>query len=50
MVRKKTHGRLAKYVNTPEAMVMFRHHYGIPDDVYLEYKFWENALPRESGD
>ena len=50
MARKKTHDKLAKYVNTPKAMALFRHHYGIPDDVYLEYKFWEDALPREPGD
>ena len=50
MTRKKSHGRLAKYVNTPEAMAIFRHHYSIPDDVHLEYKYWEDVLPKESGD
>ncbi len=50
MARKKTQGKLAKYVNTPEAIAIFCHHYGVPDDVHLEYKFWENALPGELGD
>jgi hypothetical protein len=50
MTKKKTLGKLGKYVNTPEAMAQFRHHYGFPDDVYLEYKFWEDALPKEPGD
>uniref|UniRef100_A0A2N9II38 Uncharacterized protein n=1 Tax=Fagus sylvatica TaxID=28930 RepID=A0A2N9II38_FAGSY len=35
---KKTQGKLARYVNTPEAMERFRRHYGVPDDVYLEYR------------
>uniref|UniRef100_A0A2N9GES3 Uncharacterized protein n=1 Tax=Fagus sylvatica TaxID=28930 RepID=A0A2N9GES3_FAGSY len=35
---KKTQGKLARYVNTPEAMARFRRHYGVPDDVYLEYR------------
>jgi hypothetical protein len=50
MEKKKTLGRLAKYVNSTEVMALFRHHYGVPDDVYLEYKFWEDALPGEPGD
>jgi hypothetical protein len=50
MVRKKTHDKLAKYINIPKAMALFCHHYGILDDVYLEYKFWEDALPGEPGD
>lgn len=33
MARKKSYGRMAKYVNTPEAMTVFCHHYGIPDGV-----------------
>uniref|UniRef100_A0A2N9H056 Uncharacterized protein n=1 Tax=Fagus sylvatica TaxID=28930 RepID=A0A2N9H056_FAGSY len=41
---KKTQGKLARYVNTPEAMEKFRRHYGVPDDVYLEYRFWEDAI------
>uniref|UniRef100_A0A2N9FIG1 Uncharacterized protein n=1 Tax=Fagus sylvatica TaxID=28930 RepID=A0A2N9FIG1_FAGSY len=47
---KKTQGKLARYVNTPEAMEKFRRHYGVPDDVYLEYRFWENAITGEPGD
>uniref|UniRef100_A0A2N9HLT5 Uncharacterized protein n=1 Tax=Fagus sylvatica TaxID=28930 RepID=A0A2N9HLT5_FAGSY len=47
---KKTQGKLARYVNTPEAMERFRRHYGVPDDVYLEYRFWENAITGEHGD
>uniref|UniRef100_A0A2N9ECV3 Uncharacterized protein n=1 Tax=Fagus sylvatica TaxID=28930 RepID=A0A2N9ECV3_FAGSY len=47
---KKTQGKLARYVNTPEAMERFRRHYGIPDDVYLEYRFWEDAITGEHGD
>uniref|UniRef100_A0A2N9GIY7 Uncharacterized protein n=1 Tax=Fagus sylvatica TaxID=28930 RepID=A0A2N9GIY7_FAGSY len=35
---KKTQGKLARYVNTPEAMKRFRRHYGVPDDVHLEYR------------
>uniref|UniRef100_A0A2N9FXK3 Uncharacterized protein n=1 Tax=Fagus sylvatica TaxID=28930 RepID=A0A2N9FXK3_FAGSY len=50
MAKKKTQGKLAKYVNTPEAMAIFRRHYGVLDDVYLEYKFWENAILGEPGD
>ena len=29
---KKTQGKLARYVNTPEAMEKFRRHYGVPDE------------------
>uniref|UniRef100_A0A2N9H223 Uncharacterized protein n=1 Tax=Fagus sylvatica TaxID=28930 RepID=A0A2N9H223_FAGSY len=47
---KKTQGKLARYVNTPEAMEKFRRHYGVPDDVYLEYRFWEDAITGEPGD
>ena len=50
MAKKKTQGKLAKYVNTLEAMAIFRHHYDVPNDVYLEYKFWENAFLGEPGD
>uniref|UniRef100_A0A2N9G7M9 Uncharacterized protein n=1 Tax=Fagus sylvatica TaxID=28930 RepID=A0A2N9G7M9_FAGSY len=46
---KKTQGKLARYVNTPEAMEKFRRHYGVPDDVYLEYRFWEDAIPGTRG-
>uniref|UniRef100_A0A2N9IFD1 Uncharacterized protein n=1 Tax=Fagus sylvatica TaxID=28930 RepID=A0A2N9IFD1_FAGSY len=47
---KKTQGKLARYVNTPEAMERFRRHYGVPDDVHLEYRFWEDAITGEHGD
>ncbi len=47
---KKTQGKLARYVNTPEAMEKFCRHYGVPDDVYLEYRFWEDAITGEPGD
>ena len=50
MAKKKSYGRLAKYVNTPEVMAVFPHHYGIPDEVQLEYRYWENIFPKESGD
>uniref|UniRef100_A0A2N9G9I8 Aminotransferase-like plant mobile domain-containing protein n=1 Tax=Fagus sylvatica TaxID=28930 RepID=A0A2N9G9I8_FAGSY len=43
-------GKLARYVNTPEAMERFRRHYGVPDDVHLAYRFWEDALTGEPGD
>ena len=47
---KKSQGKLARYVNTPQAMAVFRRHYGVPDDVHLEYRFWEDALTSEPGD
>ena len=47
---KKSQGKLARYVNTPEAMERFRRHYGVPDDVHLAYRFWEDALTGEPGD
>ena len=50
MAKKKSYGRLEKYVNTPEVMAVFPHHYGIPDEVQLEYRYWENIFPKESGD
>ena len=50
MAKKKTQGKLAKYVNTPQAMVVFRRHYGVPDDVHLEYKFWKDTLICELED
>ena len=31
-------------------MDRFRHHYGVPDDVHLEYRYWEDTLPEEHGD
>ena len=42
--KKKTQGKLAQYVNTPQAMAVFHHHYGVPDDMHLEYRFWKDAL------
>ena len=50
MAKKKNYGRLAKYVNTPEAMATFHRHYGISDKVRLEYCFWEDAIPKQLGD
>ncbi len=50
MAKKKNYGRLAKYVNTPEAMATFHRHYGISDEVRLEYCFWEDAIPKQLGD
>ena len=47
---KKSQGKLARYVNTLEAMEKFRRHYGVPDDVHLAYRFWEDALTGEPGD
>ena len=47
---KKSQGKLARYVNTSQAMAVFRRHYGVLDDVHLEYRFWENALTGEPGD
>ena len=46
MTKKKNYGRLAKYVNTPEAMAAFRCHYSIPNEEKLEYRFWEDVLPK----
>uniref|UniRef100_A0A2N9FNG4 Uncharacterized protein n=1 Tax=Fagus sylvatica TaxID=28930 RepID=A0A2N9FNG4_FAGSY len=31
-------------------MNIFRRHYGVPDDVHLAYRFWEDALTGEPGD
>ncbi len=50
MARTRTYGKLAKYLNTPEAMARFHHHYGVLDDVHLEYRYWEDTLPGEPGD
>uniref|UniRef100_A0A2N9EMW8 Uncharacterized protein n=1 Tax=Fagus sylvatica TaxID=28930 RepID=A0A2N9EMW8_FAGSY len=46
---KKSQDKLARYVNTPEAMNIFHRHYGVPDDVHLAYRFWEDALTGEPG-
>ncbi len=50
MAKKKAFGRLAKYVHPLEAMVAFRRHYSIPNDVGLEYRHWEDVLPSWLGD
>lgn len=50
MARTRTYGKLAKYLNTPEAMAQFCRHYGVPDDVHLEYRYWEDTLPAVPGD
>ncbi len=47
MGRKKNEedrGKLARYVNTLEAMAIFRHLYGIPNNVRLRYVHWFDAL------
>ena len=31
-------------------MVVFRRHYGVPDDVHLEYRFWKDTLICEPED
>uniref|UniRef100_A0A2N9IRC8 Uncharacterized protein n=1 Tax=Fagus sylvatica TaxID=28930 RepID=A0A2N9IRC8_FAGSY len=48
MGRKKNEedgGKLSRYVNTPEAMAVFRHLYEIPNNVGLRYVHWFDALP-----
>jgi hypothetical protein len=52
MGRKKTEkgGKLCRFVNTPEAMAVFRHIYEIPTDVGLKYVHWSDALVPASGD
>ena len=53
MGRKKNEedgGKLACYVNTPEAMAVFRHLYEIPTNVGLRYVHWSDALPPSSGE
>ena len=47
---KKSQGKLARYANTPEAMERFCRHYGVPGEVHLEYRYWEDALTGEPGD
>uniref|UniRef100_A0A2N9IY35 Uncharacterized protein n=1 Tax=Fagus sylvatica TaxID=28930 RepID=A0A2N9IY35_FAGSY len=51
MGRKKTvkGGKLCRFVNTPEAMAVFRHVYEIPNDVGLRYVHWSNALVPAAG-
>ena len=53
MGKKRTEedgSKLARYVNTPENMALFRRLYRIPDDVGLQYVHWSNALPPSSGE
>ena len=50
MAKKKTQGKLAQYVNTPQAMAVFHRHYGVPNAVHLEYRFWKDVLTGEPGD
>ena len=48
--KEKDGGKLSHYVNTPEAMVVFRHVYEIPNDVRLRYMHWSDALNPPTGD
>uniref|UniRef100_A0A2N9F888 Uncharacterized protein n=1 Tax=Fagus sylvatica TaxID=28930 RepID=A0A2N9F888_FAGSY len=53
MGKKRTEedgGKLARYVNTPENMALFRRLYRIPDNVGLRYVHWSDALPPSSGE
>uniref|UniRef100_A0A2N9GDH8 Uncharacterized protein n=1 Tax=Fagus sylvatica TaxID=28930 RepID=A0A2N9GDH8_FAGSY len=53
MGKKRTEedrGKLARYVNTPENMALFRRLYRVPDDVGLRYVHWSDALPPSSGE
>ena len=47
---KEDRGKLARYVNTPEMMALFRRLYQVPDDVGLRYVHWSDALPPSSGE
>ena len=48
--KKKVKGsKLSCFVNTPEAMAVFRHVYEIPDDVGLKYVHWSDALVPAAG-
>uniref|UniRef100_A0A2N9GU50 Uncharacterized protein n=1 Tax=Fagus sylvatica TaxID=28930 RepID=A0A2N9GU50_FAGSY len=51
MGRKKTvkGGKLCRFVNTSEAMAVFRHVYEIPNDVGLKYVHWSDALIPATG-
>jgi hypothetical protein len=42
--KKVKGGKLSRFVDTPEAMAVFRHVYEIPNDVGLKYVHWSNAL------
>uniref|UniRef100_A0A2N9FJI8 Uncharacterized protein n=1 Tax=Fagus sylvatica TaxID=28930 RepID=A0A2N9FJI8_FAGSY len=48
--KKVKGGKLSRFVNTPEAMAVFRQVYEIPDDVGLKYVHWSDALVPASGD
>jgi hypothetical protein len=48
--KKVKGGKLCRFVNTPEAMAVFRQVYEIPDDVGLKYVHWSDALVPASGD
>ena len=53
MGRKKNEedrGKLCRYVNTPKAMVVFRHLYEVPNNVGLRYVHWSDALNPATGD
>uniref|UniRef100_A0A2N9GWI1 Uncharacterized protein n=1 Tax=Fagus sylvatica TaxID=28930 RepID=A0A2N9GWI1_FAGSY len=42
--KKVKGGKLSRFVNTPEAMAVFRHVYEIPNNVGLRYVHWSDAL------
>ena len=48
--KEKDGGQLSRYVNTPEAMAVFRHLYEIPNDVRLRYVHWFDVLNPPTGD
>uniref|UniRef100_A0A2N9I524 Uncharacterized protein n=1 Tax=Fagus sylvatica TaxID=28930 RepID=A0A2N9I524_FAGSY len=48
--KEKEGGKLSRFVNTPEAMAVFRHVYEIPNDVRLRYVHWSDALNPPTGD
>ena len=43
-------GKLSRYVNTPEAMAVFRHLYEIPNNMGHRYVHWSDALPFSAGE
>ena len=48
--KKMKRGKLSRFVNTPEAMAVFRHVYEIPNDMGLKYVHWSDALNPATGD
>uniref|UniRef100_A0A2N9HC16 Uncharacterized protein n=1 Tax=Fagus sylvatica TaxID=28930 RepID=A0A2N9HC16_FAGSY len=48
--KKVKGGKLSRFVNTPEAMAVFRHVYEIPNNVGLRYVHWSDALNPATGD